>query len=163
MSDSNISPEKKPPSLGNTLFLAGACIGLGTLSLLIGLGVIPSGNTTHTAASYLMAVGVGALFVFAGLMVLVRDFAGARNNEDLPANSPAFLRFSANLLNILLLAVFASVASVIAFGTLPDMQRQLGGLAILFRVFMGAFALLLWYGVLYLVLSTLKRGNVGGK
>lgn len=153
----NQPPSKEPPSLGNTLFLAGACIGLGTLALLIGLGVIPSGNTKHTAGSYLISAGVGALFVFAGLMVLVRDFAGARNNEDLPANAPAFLRFSASLLNIVLLAVFASIASYIAFGTLSDLQRQLGGLAILFRIFMSAFALLLWYGVIYLVLTKLKR------
>ena len=151
MNDAN----RKPPSLGNTLFLSGACIALGSVALLIGLGVISSGDTKRTVAGNLVAIGVGALFVFAGLMVMVRDFAGAKNREELPADAPAFLRFSASLLNILLLAVFAAVATVIASGALP-------GLAILFRVFMGAFALLLWYGVIYLALSKLKRGNADG-
>jgi hypothetical protein len=97
--------------------------------------------------------------MFAGMMVLVRDFAGAKNNEDLPANAPAFLRYSASLLNILLLALFAAITSYIAFGMLPDLQRQLGGPAILFRIFMGAFALLLWYGVIYLAFAKLKNGS----
>lgn len=154
--NTNITPPGDKPSLGNTLFLAGACIGLGTIALLIGLGVIPSGNVKNTPASNLMAAGVGALFVFAGMMVLVRDFAGAKNNEDLPANAPAFLRYSASLLNILLLAVFATITSFVALGVLPDMQRQLGALAILFRIFTGAFALLLWYGVIYLLIAKFR-------
>lgn len=154
------SPERQPPSLGNTLFLSGACIGIGLLAFLIGIGVIPSGSVQHTAASYLIAAGVGALFVFAGLMILVRDLGGAKNNEDLPANAPAFFRLAASLLNILLLATFASVASIIALGALPDLQRQLGSLAILFRIFMGAFALLFWYGAIYLAISKVKdRGT----
>lgn len=149
-------PQKQPPSPGSTLFLSGACIGLGLLALLIGLGVIPSGSTKSTPGSNLIAIGAGALFVFGGLMILVRDFAGARNNEELPADAPAFLRFSASLLNILLLAVFAAVASIVALGAVP-------GVTFLFRVFMGAFALLLWYGVIHLTLAKLKRGHAGGK
>lgn len=157
MNQSGKNHPKEPPSLGNTLFLAGACIGIGTLALLIGLGAIPAGSAKNSASGNLMAIGVGTLFVFAGLMVLVRDFAGARNNEELPANAPAFLRTSASLLNILLLAVFAAISSFVAFGGLPSLQS--GGGAILFRAFLGAFALLLWYGVIYLVLAKLKRGT----
>ncbi len=146
-------------SLGNTLFLGGACIGLGLLALLIGLGVIQGGNAKNSAASLLIAVGVGALFVFAGLMVIVRDLAGARNNEELPANAPALLRLSASILNILLLAVFATIASAVALGALPDFNQQLGALGIFFRIFMGAFALLLWYGAVYLAMNKLRKGG----
>lgn len=152
MNDAN----NKPPSTGNTLFLSGACIALGSVALLIGLGVIPTANAGSTSGSSLIiALGAGALFVVLGLTVLVRDLGGARNNEELPADAPAFLRFSASLLNILLLAAFAAVCSIVALGMVP-------GLAILFRVFMGAFALLLWYGVIYLTLAKLKRGRAGG-
>lgn len=151
MNDAN----NKLPSTGNTLFLSGACIALGSVALLIGLGVIPTANAGSTSGSSLIALGAGALFVVLGLTVLVRDLGGARNNEELPADAPAFLRFSASLLNILLLAAFAAVCSIVALGMVP-------GLAILFRVFMGAFALLLWYGVVYLTLAKLKRGRAGG-
>lgn len=151
MNDAN----NKPPSTGNTLFLSGACIALGSVALLIGLGVIPTANAGSTSGSSLIPLGAGALFIVLGLTVLVRDLGGARNNEELPADAPAFLRFSASLLNILLLAAFATVCSFVALGMVP-------GLAILFRVFMGAFALLLWYGVIYLTLAKLKRGRAGG-
>lgn len=165
MSQPMSDPSKERPSLANTLFLGGACILLGTAALLIGLGIVPSGNADKTAGGGLLAVGAGAVFIFAGLMVIVRDLAGARNNEELPAGAPVFLRFSAGLLNILLLAVFAAVASAIALGTFPDLQRQLGSLAILFRLFTGAFALLLWYGVLYLAYTKMhhRSGNRANK
>jgi len=154
MADPNEPAPKQKPSLGNTLFLGGACIGLGLLALLIGLGIFPSGSAERTAAGNLLSATVGVLFIFAGLMVFTRDFAGARNNEDLPAHAPAFLRFSANLLNVLLLAVFAAILSAAAFGLLPGMHGISG---ILLRVFTGAFALLLWYGVIYLAMSALKK------
>lgn len=147
--------DQKPPSLGSTLFLGGACIAMGTFAFLTGGGFVPAGDTETSAASNLVAIGVGALFIFAGLMVIVRDLAGARNNEEMPANAPAFLRFSAGVLNILLLAVFAAIASAIAFGMLSDPGNGLLGL--LFRVCMGAFAILLWLGVIYLVFSKLKN------
>lgn len=155
MSDNTPGRDPKPPSFGNTLFLSGACIVLGSVALLIGLGVIPTGNARSTPGGSLIALAAGGLFVFAGLMVLVRDLGGARNNEELPADAPAFLRFSASLLNILLLAVFAAICSMVALGMVP-------GLPMLFRIFMGAFALLLWYGVIYLTLAKAKRGRAGG-
>lgn len=153
-------PSNAPPSLSNTLLLGGGCVLLGLFSLLVGLGVIPS--ATDAAGGRLMASGAGALFIFAGLMVIVRDFAGARNNEELPASAPVFLHLSAGLLNIFLLATFATIASAIALGIFPDLQRQLGSVAVVFRLFMGAFALLLWYGVIYLAYTKVKpRSGTG--
>ncbi len=100
--------------------------------------------------------GIGGLMTKHAAQLIVRDLAGAKNREDLPESAPAVLRFSANLLNILLLAVFASVASIVAIGSLPGLERQFG-IGIVFRIFMGAFALLLWYGAIYLAISKFRK------
>jgi len=139
--------------------MGGGAVVLGIVQLAVGWRGAPAPGDTVTSPSYLAAIASGILFVVVGLTVLVRDFAGARNNEEVPENAPPFLRFAANLLNIALLAIFAFIATAFAFGIPVDLQPQLGSLATPFRIFMGALALVLWYGVAHLTVSLQRRGG----
>jgi hypothetical protein len=163
MSDNN-TPPGKPFSLGNTLFMSGLCLIMGTVVFLIGIGVIPSGDASPSAATRLLAIGTGLLFIFAGFTIIVRDLSGARNGEEIPANAPFYLKLTGSLLNVALLAIFASVMSVIAFGplfaggALPDMTTQMGGLgAAIFRIINGVFAIVFWYAVIYLIYDKIRK------
>lgn len=157
------SGPQKPPSLGNTIFMSGICGVIGLCVLLIGFGVIPSNDPNPSGAARLMTIGAGLIFVFGGLMVLVRDLSGARNNEDIPASAPAILRFGGSAISIAMIAVFALVCSAIAFGPffaggeLPDLTRQMGTIgAAIFRTVMGGLALAFWYIVIHLLLAKLR-------
>ena len=163
----NNSPNQQPPSLGNTLFLSGLCIVMGGIVFLIGIGVIPGGSADPSVSARLLAIGAGLLFIFAGFTIVVRDFAGAKNGEDIPANAPLLLRLGGHILNIVLIAIFAAISSMIAYGpffaggALPDMTQQMGTFgAAIFRVINGIFALIFWYVVAYLIYEKLrKRGG----
>jgi hypothetical protein len=151
MSDNNTPPDR--PSLGNTLFISGLCIVMGAVAFLIGIGVIPSGNASPSASAKLLSIGAGLLFIFAGFTIITRDFAGARNGEEIPANAPFFLRLTSSLLNIVLIAIFAGVTSVIAFG--PFFAGGFG--AVIFRIINGVFAIILWYAVIYLIYDKIRK------
>ncbi|MBX3513285.1 MAG: hypothetical protein KIT15_13275 [Xanthobacteraceae bacterium] len=153
----------RPPKLGETLFLSGLCLVCGIFPLLIGLGVI-SGNVKAGPAGRVLAVVAGFVFIFAGIMVFIRDRAGARNGEEIPATAPLFLRAAANIVSTTLVALFACVSSVIAFGPffspdmLPDMIRQMGAFgAAIFRILSGIFALIFWYAVFYLIRDKIRK------
>jgi hypothetical protein len=156
-----VEPER--PSLGNTLFMSGICGVIGLCVLLIGLGVIPSNDPNPSGAARLMTAGAGMIFILGSLMVLVRDLSGARNNEDIPANAPLILRLGGSLISIAMIALFALVCSVIAFGpffpggALPDLTRQMGTAgAAIFRTIMGGLGLAFWYIVIHLVLAKFR-------
>jgi hypothetical protein len=162
MSGTNNPQQEKPPSLGNTMFLSGLSIIMGAVVFLIGIDVIPSGSADPSAIARLLAIAAGLLFIFAGFMVIVRDLAGARNRQDIPKDAPLALRLGEQALSIVLVALFAIASSVIAFGpyfaALPDMERQMGAFgAAAFRLINGAFALVLWYAVIYLIVSKFKK------
>lgn len=153
-------PRHEPSSLSSTLFLSGICIALGWVSLLVGLGVFPTGTANISGLGYLLAIGTGLLFIFAGIMVIVRDFAGARNREEIPPGAHPLLRVGEQVISIVLIAIFAAICSVIAFGPFftggaaPD-AGSFGGTV--FRIVMALFAIVLWYAAIYLAISRLKH------
>lgn len=153
----------KPPKLAETLFLSGLCLVCGIFPLLIGLGVI-SGNVKAGPAGRVLAVVAGLAFIFAACMIFVRDRAGAKNNEEIPANAPRALRIGESILSVVLVALFACLSSVIAFGPffsadmLTDMARQMGTFgAAVFRILSGIFALVFWYVVFYLIRDKVRK------
>lgn len=161
-------PER--PSLGNTLLMSGICGVIGICLLLIGFGVIPSNDPNPSGAARLMVMGAGLIFIFGGLMILVRDLSGVRNNEEIPDNAPLILRLGGSLISIAMIALFALVCSVIAFGpffaggALPDLTRQMGSIgAAIFRTVMGGLGLAFWYIVIHLVLTKLRGTPVRPK
>ncbi len=162
------TPDQSPPSLGNTIFMSGLCFAAGLFPLLIGLGVI-SGNVEAGPAGRLLAIVAGIVFILAGIMVLLRDTAGVRNNEAIPAHAPFWIRLGESFVGIATIAAFAGLCSIVAFGPffspdmLPDMIRQMGSAgAAIFRILMGAFAIVFWYIVAHLVLTKI-RGNAGSQ
>jgi|GEM_PF-6183450 len=167
MSDpSGNTPQNNPRPFGQTLFLGGLCILLGAISFLIGVRVIPSGKVEPSAFNSLLGAGAGLLFIFAGIMVFIRDLAGAKDNEDIPQNAPLALRIGEKLLTIVILALFASVSTLIAFGPFfygsAEMEQQMGSFgAGIFRFFNGVMSFVLWYAVIYLTISRVKK--IAGK
>jgi len=149
--------QEKPFSLGNTLFMSGLCFAAGLFPLLIGLGVI-SGNAEAGPAGRLFAIAAGLVFILCGIMVVLRDTAGVRNNQDIPESAPRWIRLGESVTGIAIIAAFALLCSVIAFGPsfsadmLPDMIRQMGSAgAAIFRTIMGGFALVFWCIVILLI------------
>lgn len=156
--------EEKPFSLGNTLFMSGICFAAGLFPLLIGFGVI-SGNVEAGPSGRLFAIAAGLVFILGGIMVVLRDTAGVRNRQDIPATAPRWIRLGESLIGIAIIAAFAMLCSVVAFGPflsadmLPDMIRQMGTFgAAIFRTVMGGLGLAFWYIVIHLVLAKLRGG-----
>lgn len=163
MNDANKDKqEEKPFSRGNTLFLSGICFAAGLFPLLIGLGVI-SGNVEAGPAGRLFAIAAGLVFILGGIMVVLRDTAGVRNSQEIPATAPRWIRFGESVIGIAIVAAFAMLCSVVAFGPFlsadmtADMTRQMGTLgAAIFRTIMGGFGLAFWYIVMHLVRAKLR-------
>jgi hypothetical protein len=148
---------EKPHSLGNTLFICILCIVPAIFLILIGLGVI-SGNVQTGPGGRALAFVAGAIFLFAGITIFMRDMAGVRNNEIIPASAPLWIRIGESVAGIAIIAAFAAIAGGIALGPFfsedlhADMTRQMGGLgAAIFRIFNGIIAVIFCYAVFYLV------------
>jgi arginine exporter protein ArgO len=158
---------KKPPTRGETLFICGLCFAPAVFLILIGLGVV-SGNVQAGTTGRILASAAGLVFFFAGVMVFMRDMAGVQNNEHIPVTAPLWIRAGESLVGIALIAAFASVSSLIALGPFfsadmfNDMRGQMGSFsAAIFRLINGAFALVLWYAAIYLVISKFKKRSGG--
>jgi hypothetical protein len=157
-------PEGGPPTLGNTILLSGLCFAAGLFPLLIGLGVI-SGNVEAGPAGRALAIVAGLVLIFGGVMVVLRDSAGVRNNENIPASAPRWIRAGESLIGIAVIAAFAALCSIVAFGPFVSadmrsgMVQQMGtGGAALFRVVMGGFGIVFWYAAVWLAISKLRGG-----
>jgi hypothetical protein len=158
-------PREGPPTLGNTILLSGLCFAAGLFPLLIGLGVI-SGNVEAGPGGRALAIVAGLVLIFGGVMVVLRDSAGVRNNETIPASAPRWIRAGESLTGIAVIAAFAALCSIVAFGPFfsaemqSGMVRQLGtGGAAIFRVIMGGFGILFWYAAAYLAIAKLRSAT----
>jgi hypothetical protein len=157
------APDKQPPSLGNTLFICGLCISSAIFLILIGLGVI-TGNVQAGPGGRALSFVAGLIFLFAGIAVFMRDMAGVRNNENIPASAPLWIRIGESVAGIAIIAAFAAIAGGIALGPFfsedlhADMTRQMGGLGTaIFRIFNGIIAVIFCYAVFYLVHSKARN------
>lgn len=157
------TPKDERPPLGQTLFLSGLPIVLGSIAFLVGVGVIPSGSAEWSASSALLGISGGLLFIFAGVMVFIRDRGGVKGKGEIPANAPLIFRLGEGILQILLIALFAALCGTIAFGpffaggAIPDLERQMGNLgAAIFQIMNGGLSLLFCYITIYLIRSKLR-------
>lgn len=158
MSDPSGNPPPQPRPFGQTLFLGGLSILLGMIAFLVGIRVIPSGKVEPSLFNSALGAGAGLLFIFADIMVFIRDRSGARDNEDIPQNAPLALRAGEKLVTIVLMAMFASVTTVIALGPFFVDAPELGGF---FRAINAAFSVVLWFAVIHLTISRIKK--IAGK
>jgi hypothetical protein len=157
-------PKEGPPALGNTILLSGLCFAAGLFPLLIGVGVI-SGNVEAGPAGRALAIVAGLVLIFGGVMVVLRDSAGVRNNETIPASAPRWIRAGESFIGIAVIAAFAALCSIAAFGPFVSadmksgMVRQMGTVgSALFRVLMGGFGIVFWYAAVWLAISKLRGG-----
>lgn len=153
----------KPPSLGNTLFICALCILPAIFLILIGLGVV-TGNVRAGPGGRALAFVAGLIFLFAGITIFMRDMAGVRNNETIPASAPLWIRIGESIAGIAIIAAFAAITGGIAFGPFisedlhADMTRQMGSFGTtIFRFFNGVIAAILCYAVFYLVYNKARN------
>lgn len=159
----NDTPQKQPPSLGNTLFMCALCILPAIFLILIGLGVV-SGNVRAGPGGRALAFVAGLIFLFAGITIFMRDMAGVGNNENIPANAPLWIRIGESVMGIAIIAAFAAITGGIALipffseDLLADMTRQMGSFgAAIFRIFNGILAVIFCYAVFHLTYSKARN------
>lgn len=139
------------PAHGKGAFLAGvACLVMGSVIVLVGLGVIPA-EGKHAPAWVITAAG-GA-FAVGGLVLLIQAFGGASaTTGELPAEAPGWMRSAQWLLSVGIWALMAVIGSWIAFGPGPrEFSMSLGGLeasspGLVGRIGFGIGAVITWLG-----------------
>ena len=142
---------------------------IGTLPLLALLGVLPTRPPAHGDAPAWVGLAIGLAFFLAGIMVIVRSFAGADDSSsELPSATPRGLRVFYDLLVMPIPVLLALLFSWVAFG--PGERHfstsvGFGGMGIATsggsdmtgRVIFGFGAVLAWLFVGYGMLTMARR------
>ena len=108
--------DQSPSSRGTTIGLGAITAAIGFYIVLVGVGVLPLPGEARAPMWVVMLAGL--CFLLGGLGVLLpAAFTGeVRNDGELPAGSPHWLRVFQYLLVLTLFAAFAMIGSFIAFG-----------------------------------------------
>jgi hypothetical protein len=108
--------DQRPPSRGTTIGLGAITAAIGFYIALAGVGVLPLPGEAN--APMWVVILAGLCFLLGGLGVLLpAAVAGeVRNDGELPAGAPYWLRVFQYLLVLTLFAAFAMIGSFVAFG-----------------------------------------------
>jgi hypothetical protein len=142
---------------------------IGMIPLLAALGILPTRPPAPGDAPAWIGGAIGLAFFLAGVVVIVRSFAGADDSSgDLPATAPRPLRAFYDLLAMPIPVLLALLFSWVAFG--PGERHfsvaggsggmgiaTSGGGDIIGRVAFGFGAVLAWWFVGYGVLTLARR------
>jgi hypothetical protein len=104
-------------------------IALGVIPLLAMSGVLPRGNPPTDPAPAWMGWLIGATFVGAGLIVVMRGASGSIGDSSgaLPASAPRLLRAANDLLSVGIVWSLAVLITWVAFGPGPRHFSVTGG------------------------------------
>ena len=144
---------------------------IGTLPLLAALGILPTRPPAPGDAPNWIGGAIGLAFFLAGVVVLVRSFAGADDSSgDLPAAAPRPLRAVYDLLAMPIPVLLAVLFTWVAFGpgerhfsvSAGDGGSAIamplsGGGDIVGRVAFGFGAILGWVFVGWMIVSMARR------
>jgi hypothetical protein len=139
-------------------------ITVGILSTLIGfipvlalLGILPRGNEPADPAPEWMGWLIGAVFVGAGLIVIMRGALGSADDSSstLPASAPRALRLLHDTIGVGIVCGLAAMFTWVAFGPGPrHFSVSVGGVGLFMhtsgagdaigRVAFGLFAIVIW-------------------
>jgi hypothetical protein len=111
--------QKKPPSPREAIGIGAICAAIGVYFILVSLGVLPiPGGEKNLHGPLWILFCVGLVFLLGGLGVLAPAAATGevRNDGELPAGSPQWLRVAQYLLGLALFASFALIGTWIAIG-----------------------------------------------
>ena len=142
------------------------CIGL--IPLLVMTGFLPRGTSTGDPAPDWLGCLFGAVFVGAGLMVIMRGTFGSADETSgaLPANAPRWLRGANDLLAVAIVCGMAVMFSWVAFGPGPrhfsigfdGLWASANGAGdTAGRVAFGFFSILLWCVTAFFAVLTARR------
>jgi hypothetical protein len=142
---------------------------IGTMPLLALLGILPTRPAAPGDAPAWVGLAIGLAFFLAGIMVIVRSFAGAEDSSsELPQTSPRALRAFYDLLVMPIPVLLALLFSWVAFGPGErhfSMSIGFGGSGVAMggggqifgRVMFGCGAVLAWIMVAFMMRALVSR------
>jgi hypothetical protein len=108
--------DQKPPSRGTTIGLGAITAAIGFYIVLVGIGVLPPPGEAHAPMWVVMLAGLCFLLGGFGVLLPAAVTGEVRNDGELPAGAPYWLRVFQYLLVLTLFAAFAMIGSFVAFG-----------------------------------------------
>ncbi len=154
------------PSAADAIGLGLALVATGGYFVLVGMGVLPPpGGEDAVKAPLAIVVCAGLAFLFAGLVLIIRSIAGARDlDNELPADAPRWAHFAYRVLAIAMAGSLASIGTWIAIGSGPRaftvsgplLEMRTTGEAI-GRTMFGLGAVIVWIYVIALTVGTVRK------
>jgi hypothetical protein len=142
---------QKPPSRGTTMGVGAIFAAIGLSIVLVGVGALPPPGVAN--APMWVVVLAGLCFLLGGLGVLIPAAVTGevRDDGELPAGAPYWLRVFQYLLILTIFAAFAMIGSFVAFGpgtrsfsvSVPFVSTS-GGSEIFGRIAFGVGAIITW-------------------
>ena len=152
------------PSRGTTIGLGAITAAIGFYIVLVGVGALPLPGEAHAPMWVVMLAGLSFLLGGLGVLLPAAVTGEVRNDGELPAGSPYWLRVFQYLLVLTLFAAFAMIGSFVAFG--PG-TRSFGVSApfvstsedneIFGRVAFGAGAIITWLCLILVAVSGWRK------
>jgi hypothetical protein len=142
---------QKPPSRGTTIGLGAIVAAIGFYIVLVGLGVLPPPGKANVPMWVVLLAGLCFLLGGLGVLLPAAVTGEVRNDGELPAGAPYWLRVFQYLLVLTIFAAFAMIGSFVAFGpgtrsfgiSAPFVSTS-GGSEIVGRVAFGVGAIITW-------------------
>jgi hypothetical protein len=91
-------------------------LGVGMLPFLALMGVLPTPHRSSDAAPNWIGILIGVAFLFAGIMAIIRSFAGMDGGGNLVATAPGAVRAINDGLGLLIVTSLATLFTWFAFG-----------------------------------------------
>jgi len=108
--------DQKPPSRGTTIGLGAIAAAIGFYVVLVGAGALPPPGEANAPMWVVMLAGLCFLLGGLGVLLPAAVTGEVRNDGELPAGAPHWLRVFQYLLVLALFAAFAMIGSFVAFG-----------------------------------------------
>ena len=143
--------DQKPPSRGTTIGVGAIFAAIGFYIVLVGLGVLPPPGEANAPMWVVLLAGLCFLLGGLGVLLPAAVTGEVRDDGELPAGAPYWLRVFQYLLVLTIFAAFAMIGSFVAFGpgtrsfsvSVPFVSTS-GGSEILGRVAFGVGAIITW-------------------
>jgi hypothetical protein len=156
--------DQRPSSRGTTIGLGAIVSAIGLYIGLVGLGLLPPPGEAHAPMWVVMSAGLCFLLGGLGILLPAAVTGEVRNDGELPAGAPYWLRVFQYLLVLTLFAAFAMMGSFVAFGPGPrsfSVSLPFGstneGSDIFGRVAFGVGAVITWLCLILVAVSGWRK------
>lgn len=156
--------DQKPLSRRTTIGLGAIVAAIGFYFVLVGVGVLPPPSEAKAPMWVVMLAGLCFLLGGLGVLLPAAVTGEVKNDGELPAGAPFWLRVFQYLLVLTLFAAFAMIGSFIAFGpgtrsfsvSVPFVSMS-GGSEIFGRVAFGLGAIITWLCLILVAVSGWRK------